>query len=73
MQGSNALIGIAILAVALVLAVIAAVLLLRWRTVRRGQPKVPPPVDAGAAAPEKARDVHQDERDEGPSDPPRRS
>jgi hypothetical protein len=61
MQGSNAMIGIAILAVALVLAIIAAVLLLRWRTVRRGQPKVPPPVDAGAAAPEKARDVNADD------------
>jgi hypothetical protein len=61
MQGSNALIGIAILAVALVLAVIAGVMLLRWRTVRKGQPKVPPPVDAGAAAPEKSRDVHSED------------
>jgi hypothetical protein len=55
------MIGIAILVVALVLAIIAAVLLLRWRTVRSGQPKTPPPVDAGAAAPEKARDVHSED------------
>ncbi len=67
------MIGIAIMAVVVVLAVIAGVLLLRWRTVRRGQPKVPPPVDAGGAAPEQSRDVHQDERDESDGRPPAQS
>jgi hypothetical protein len=63
MQGSNSMIGIALVLVAVAAAVVVGVLLLRWRAVRNGQPKVPPPVDAGAAAPEKARDVNQEEDD----------
>lgn len=57
------MIGIALVLVAVAAAVVVGVLLLRWRAVRSGQPKVPPPVDAGAAAPEKARDVHHDDDD----------